>query len=453
MRKKSLVFIFLALTLSITTSGCIDLFHVPGVAVSPDGSRIYFLEGDTEGSSSGQLVSAALGGAADQILYAGTEDDAASAYAIHPVTGEVAYVRSGPASGCTSIEIFNHADSSTRTLIGPEAFGLIGIGTMMQFSPDGSHLALTLLALPPEVTPESLSAEDSELTDEQLAAITYRAYVVNVADASLTEIVPGAPTAFNTLDWNASGTQVALNGWTDAIGDGKVVIFPTDDPEEGVAGDSTNIYVFDVAGNSVSQVSSGLYNYAPTYVGDALFWVGVDAATEMVSIMATEGSPYSTANTITGIAPSPDGTKVVWGESQSTGDSEEQLPGLVYIADSNFANPSLLAELPTNALPDVPIWMPDSQSILVTSTSIISQMVTGFTASFSVSTDGESTPEASVESQTPAIPTVVQINIATGEITPVYSGVVANSGIYAGIIGLAASGVLDDMMGGTGTSE
>ena len=80
-------------------------------------------------------------------------------------------------------------------------------------------------------------------------------------------------------------------------------------------------------------------------------------------------------------------------------------------------------------------------------------MVTGFTASFSVSTDGESTPEASVESQTPAIPTVVQINIATGEITPVYSGVVANSGIYAGIIGLAASGVLDDMMGGTGTSE
>ena len=274
------------------------------------------------------------------------------------------------------------------------------------------------MALPPEVTPESLSAEDSELTDEQLAAITYRAYVVNVADASLTEIVPGAPTAFNTLDWNASGTQVALNGWTDANGDGKVVIFPTDDPEEGVAGDSTNIYVFDVAGNSVSQVSSGLYNYAPTYVGDALFWVGVDAATEMVSIMATEGSPYSTANTITGIAPSPDGTKVVWGESQSTGDSEEQLPGLVYIADSNFANPSLLAELPTNALPDVPIWMP-----------------------------------ASVESQTPAIPTVVQINIATGEITPVYSGVVANSGIYAGIIGLAASGVLDDMMGGTGTSE
>ncbi len=449
MRKKSLVFIFLAVTLSITTSGCIDLFHVPGVAVSPDGSRIYFLEGDIEGSASGQLVSAALGGAADQILYAGTENDAASAYAIHPVTGEVAYVRSGPEAGGTSIEIFNPADSSTRTLIGPEAFGLIGIGTMMQFSPDGSRLALTLLALPPDITPESLNADESELTDEQLAAITYRAYMVNIADASLTEIVPGAPTAFNTLDWNASGTQLALNGWTDANGDGKVVIFPTDDPDNGIAGDSTNVFVYDVAGNGLTQVSNGLYNYAPTYVGDALYWVGVDTATEMVSIMSSEGSPYATTNTITGIAPSPDGSKIVWAETQNSDDSDETLPGLVYIADGNFANPALLVELPTIGLPDVPVWMPDSQSILVTSTSIISQMITGFTASFSVSTDGESTPEASVESETPAAPSVVQINIATGEITTVYSGVVANSGIYAGIIGLAASGALDDLMGGT----
>ena len=449
MRKKSLVFIFLAVTLSITTSGCIDLFHVPGVAVSPDGSRIYFLEGDIEGSASGQLVSAALGGVADQILYAGTENDAASAYAIHPVTGEVAYVRSGPEAGGTSIEIFNPADSSTRTLIGPEGFGLIGIGTMMQFSPDGSRLALTLLALPPDITPESLNADESELTDEQLAAITYRAYMVNIADASLTEIVPGAPTAFNTLDWNTSGTQVALNGWTDANGDGKVVIFPTDEPDNGIAGDSTNVFVYDVAGNGLTQVSNGLYNYAPTYVGDALYWVGADTATEMVSIMSSEGSPYSTSNTITGIAPSPDGSKIVWTETQSSDDSEEQLPGLVYIADGNFANPALLVELPTIGLPDVPAWMPDSQSILVTSTSIISQMITGFTASFSVSTDGESTPEASVESETPAIPTVVQINIATGEITTIYSGAVVNSSIYAGLIGLVASGALDDLMGGT----
>lgn len=449
MRKKSLVFIFLAVTLSITTSGCIDLFHVPGVAVSPDGSRIYFLEGDIEGSASGQLVSAALGGAADQILYAGTENDAASAYAIHPATGEVAYVRSGPEAGGTSIEIFNPADSSTRTLIGPETFGLVGIGTMMQFSPDGNHLAVTLLALPPDITPESLNADESELTDEQLAAITYRAYMVNIADASLTEIVPGAPTAFNTLDWNASGTQVALNGWTDANGDGKVVIFPTDDPDNGIAGDSTNVFVYDVAGNSLTQVSNGLYNYAPTYVGDVLYWVGADTATEMVSILSSEGSPYSTANTITGIAPSPDGSKIVWAETQNSDDSEEQLPGLVYIADGNFANSALLVELPTIGLPDVPVWMPDSQSILVTSTSIISQMITGFTASFSVSTDGESTPEANVASQVPTVPSVVKINIATGEITTVYSGAVANSGIYAGLIGLVASGALDDLMGGT----
>lgn len=453
MRKKSLVFIFLALTLSITTSGCIDLFQVPGVAVSPDGSRIYFLEGDSEGSASGQLVSAPLGGAIDQTLYAGTEDDAASAYAVHPVTGEVAYVRSGPSAGGTSIEILNPADGSTRTLIGPEAFGLIGIGTMLQYSHDGNHLALTLMALPPEVTPESLSAEDTELTDEQFAAITYRAYVVNVADASLTEIVPGAPTAFNTLAWNASGTQIALNGWTDTNGDGKIVIFPTDDPEAGEVGDSTNIYVYDVAGNSLTQLSNGLYNYAPTYVGDILFWVGVDMATEMVSIMTTEGSPYSTVNTITGIAPSPDGTRVAWTETQDSGDSEDQQPGLLYVGEAFFANPVLVAELPTISLPDVPVWMPDGQSILVTSTSIISQMVTSFTASFSFSTDMESTPEATVESETPPAPSVVQVNIATGEVTTVYSGAVANSSIYAGLIGLVASGVLDEMFGDMGTSE
>lgn len=452
MRKKSLVFIFLALTLSITTSGCIDLFHVPGVAVSPDGSRIYFLGGDTESGSSGKLVSAPLGGTVDQTLFEGTEDNAASAYAVSPTTGEVAFVRSGSVAGGTLIEIFNPADGSTRTLIGADAFGIVGIGTMMKYSPDGSRLALTLLALPPDVTPESLNAEESELTDEQIAAITYRAYVVDVAGASLTEIVPSAPTAFNTLSWNASGTQVALNGWTDSNGDGKIVIFPTDDPEEGVVGDGTNVFVYDVAGNSISQVSNSLYNYAPTFVGDNLYWVGADMVTEQIGIMSTEGIPYSSTNTITGIAPSPDGSKVVWAETQDNDSGEEQLPGLVYIADSNFANATLLAELPLNALPDVPVWMPDGQSILVTSTSVISQMITGFTASFSFSTDTESTPEASVESDV-VPPSVVQVNIATGEVTPVYTGAIANSSVYAGLIGLVASGALDEMFGDMDTSE
>ncbi len=447
MRKKSLVFIFLALTLSITTSGCIDLFHVPGVAVSPDGSRIYFLEGDGEGSASGQLVSAPIGGSIDQTLYAGSKDDSASAFAVNPVSGEVAYVRSGLETGGTKLEIFNPADGSTRTVLDVNVFGVTAIGTMMQYSRDGSRIALTVMTLPGDITPDMLNDEEFEMSDEQIAATQYRAFVVNVADGSLTEIVSGVPTAFNTLSWNASGTQIALNGWTDGNGDGKIVILPTEDPESGVVGDGTAVYVYDLAANSLTEVSVGKFNYAPTYAGDQLFWASADLATEMVNLMNTDGMVYSTINTISGIGVSPDGTRLAWSENQDS-DSEEQLPGLVYISDTSFANPTLVVEMADNQLPDAPVWLSDGQTILVGATSVIAQMVMSFTASFSFSTDGtESSSEGSVTSDSSFGTSVVAVNVNTGEITPVYSGPIVNSSMYAGLIGLVASGVLDEMAG------
>ncbi len=458
MRQKSLVLIVLALTLSISTSGCIDLFHVPGVAVSPDGSRVYFLTEDPERSPFGQLVSAPLAGTIDQTLYA-NYDELPSAFATHSTTGEVAFMHTNPVTHRTMLEIFNPADGSTRTLITPETFGIGGVGTMMKYSPDGSHLALTLLALPPDLAPETLNAEESELTDEQIAAMISRVYVVNIADASLTEIVPSVATSFNTLSWNASSTQIALNGGADTNGDGKIVIFPTDEPESGVTGDSTNIYVYDVAGNSLTQLTNGLYNYAPAFVGDMLYWVSLSSShitNKRAKISTTEGILYTTANTITGIAPSPDGTKLAWAEAPGNGGNEELLPGLVYVADNNFANPILMAELPDHPVPDVPVWMPDGQSILITSTNAIAQLVNRYGTS-DIHFDLSSTPEASVETETPVIATIVQINIVTGEATPIYTGPVGNSSAYAGTISLVSSDELENLIeleigvGDTGT--
>lgn len=457
MRKKSFLFLILAVTLSITTSGCVDLFQVPGVAISPDGSRIYFLEspapttGDEESStSSGNLVSAPLGGGIDTLILPSVESEGATAFGVNPVTGEIAFVKYTEANG-SSVEIYNPADASTRILVGPEAFGNFVLGTMLQYSPDGTQLAFTAFTLPPDVALEDLDAEDSELTDEQLAAIKFKAYIVNASDGTLTEIVATPEAAFNTLDWNQSGTQIALNGWSDNNGDGRIIVFPDSESEE--FSDLTQVYLYDVAANSTTQLTSSGINFAPTYAGDSLLWIGFDIANEMAVIQNESGTLYSSPNQVTGLAVSPDGTQVAWVESQSDTESEENLPGLLYVAGEDFASPRLVAELPNILLPDVPVWLPDSQSVLVTSTSLLAALVTGFTASFDMSFGTESTPEVEVEDNSLSIPSVVQVNLQSGEVMPVYSGTILNSSVYSGLIGLIASGVLEDLFADMGMTE
>jgi hypothetical protein len=325
------------------------------------------------------------------------------------------------------------------------------LGTMLQYSPDASRIAFTAVTLPPDIAPADLDAEDSELTPEQLAAIKFKAYVVNAGDGTITEIVAPTEVAFNTLDWNQSGTQIALNGWSDDNGDGQVIVFPDSESEE--FSDLTQVYVYDVAANSTTQLTSGGINFAPTYAGDSLLWIGFDIANEMAVIQNESGTLYSSPNQVTGFAVSPDGTQVAWVESQSDTETEENLPGLLYVAGADFANPRLVAELADILLPDAPVWLPDGQSVLVTSTSLIAALVTGFTASFSVSFDTESTPEASSETTTPSIPSVVQVNLQSGEVTPIYTGTVLNSSIFSVIVGLITSGVLEDLFADMGMTE
>jgi hypothetical protein len=454
-RKKWFVMLALALTLSLAASGCIDLFSVPGVAVSPDGTRLYFLSGEDEGQ--GALVAAPLGGAIDATLFAGSENDTASAFGVNPVTGEIAYIRTSETGG-TSLEIYSPADGSTRQLLGPAAFGAIGIGTLLRYSPDGGNIGVTMVMLPPDIRPTDLQSEKTNVTPEQLAQVRNIAYVVDVNAAALTAISNPESEGATTLAWSPSGSLVAYSAWVDANGDGTIVTFPAVDQMTGDTGDQTHVFLHDLTTGATTALEMAAYDYAPVFLSnDALAYVAVDPMSQQFTIKVFDladgvsSAVYQTANLIPGVALSPAGDRVAWIESPSDMESsgDEQSPSFLYVAGADFSNPRQVKAITEVMLPDAPIWLPDGQSVLVMTTNLFAGLLSSFTASidlsFSTDSMGEATPEVSVDM---ALPPVLKVNVDTGETTTVYEGLILNSNSYSSVIGLTASGALEDMMGG-----
>src|SRR5687767_460647 len=116
MRKKSVVLILMSLVAVFGLSGCLDLFSVPGVVVSPDGQTLYFLGGptvDVAGGEFGTSGDASLlmkldraSGAAEVVL--GDEGSFVSAFDVSPTTGDLAAVATST-EGATRIVLYNPA--------------------------------------------------------------------------------------------------------------------------------------------------------------------------------------------------------------------------------------------------------------------------------------------------------------------------------------------------------
>jgi hypothetical protein len=463
--KKHLLLVITALLL-VSMAGCIDLLAVPGIALSPDGTRIYFLggdfnamSGDSDSDSTLSLTAVNLGDGSSQVIASSTDTSFVGAFDVNPTNGDLAYM---VASDSSEVSIMiQGADGSSRSLTAPGAFGGLALGTMMEYSPDGSQIAVTGLLFPPEMTPDMLENSE-ELTPEQIALIKNVAWIINAGDGSVRLISNPDAERANTIAWNPASNRVAYNAWVDTNGDGKISTgggfgIPGMTPAGATGSDFSEIRLYDVGGGSTTTIASTGLSFAPTFFNDnTLAYISLDASTAMAGgevtiftadIGSGQSTPFhSSSSLITGIRVSPDGTQVAWAELDSGGaassSSGEMPPSHIFVSPVGSAAPNQVAELPGAFLVDTPVWTPDNKGLLISSTNIFSSLIGGMMSGFS-SLDPSATPVAGL----PQGQQVTRIDLESGKTIAVYEGGMLNSGLFASFIGLAELEEMGGMMG------
>lgn len=463
MLKRKLALLASVLVVMFGAAGCLDLFSVPGIALSPDGNQIVFLSGfgqllteeDEEMETQFDLVSANLSDGATTTLYSPDENTLVTAFDINPTNGDVAFT-TATKEGATTIQIYSAG--SIRELVSAANFGASGIGTMMAYSPDGSKIALTMVTMPPEMLPKVLEndEDEAEMTDEEAKAFNFVAYVVDVNSGTITPISSTTERA-NTVTWNPSSTQIVYNAWVDSDGDGIIATVP--DAIKMRAGqpiDNSQLVLYDVASSTSKVIGPLGVNFSPVFLSDAQVGFSSIDPTKAASD-ATAGSYLnvydiasdSTQSTmgslggIYGLSLSPDGSKIAWIESAPSAEDPDNTVYIVVVANPDFSDEQQVIVFDEEvALPDQPIWTPDGSAVLISVTNALAQIPQQISASFS------SSGESSVETEGGAPAQVFRVDIATGESTPVFSGAMINSSFFTGLFGLATSGSMESMLGG-----
>ncbi|MEO8611718.1 MAG: hypothetical protein ABI690_27715 [Chloroflexota bacterium] len=472
--RKHLLLVIAALFM-VFAAGCVDLFAVPGVAVSPDGGTIYFLGGDfslSGGDNSSSVLSLSSANVSDgtsKVIVQGDDSSLISAFAVNPTNGEVAYVMTTKA-GESGISIYG-TDGSSRQLAGKDAFGGLMTGTMMAFSKDGSKIALTGLLFPPEVTPAMLEDSGSDkLTPELMAKIKNVAWLINVADGSVKTISNPDTERANTIAWSPSGNLIAFNTWVDTNGDGTVSSagisgIPGMSAAAPTTSDLSEVHIYDVgSGNTVKVQGTGLA-FGPVFFsdstvgyvsGDAMSLMGGGAGGSAGFSIATAdvgsgaSTPfYSGSNLITGVSVSPDGSQVAWAEVESSAasgaaasGSNNMPPAKIFVSPMGTAAAKQVAELNGMFLVDVPVWTPDGKALFVSSTNILASALGGLG---SMMTGMSTTTDATAEAPKPQ--QVTWVDVGSGETKVVYEGGMLNSGMFASLMSIAGIQGLGSMMG------
>lgn len=473
MSKKRLLIMLIVMLGSLAMSGCVDLFAVPGIAVSPDGTKIYFLGSDValtdlsaDSPDSLQFSVAAFGGSATPIM------EGFGAFAVNPANGDVIFSSGLEEDVNPQTFLMRYSNGEATLFVGPEAFGGNNfLATQMAFSADGSRLAMTGIVLPPT---EELSNFGEELTPEQIAQFDAVVYLVNPNGGSVTLISDPNTAWANTLAWSPSGQYLAYNAWVDTNGDGAISTtggFTSLMDMSALSGtgtaptsDLSQIFIYDVNSGQTTQVNSTAVSYAPAFVSDSqLAYATLDIAFMMFGTggainVYDLGSGSSTVafqsqGTILGIARAPNGSQVAWTQLGATDPATGNSSNELYVADTAFSNPTLIANLGSElGFVDAPVWMPDSSGVLIASTNIFATMMGSMTAAFSgmAGAFGELSAELGAEATVappPEIPTqqVELVKVPSGETSVVYSGVMINSNFFASVIGLAGSGDMESM--------
>jgi hypothetical protein len=457
MLKKRVLWIVLLLLLGGALSGCIDLFAVPGVAVSPDGSQLYFLSSPSADALSGdslQLMTVNLASGESQVLTDAFGGIAVGGFAVNPVSGEVAF-SSGLQDGDTlqSTFIARYQNGEATLFIGPEAFGGSNyLPTQMEYSPDGSKLAMVGIVLPPGADLSQFDTEATSFADLNLQSVVY---IADTNSGTLTQVSDPATTWANTLDWSLDSQTLAYNAWIDNDGDGHIstlgIFASAMTGSFGLASDISQIFLYNVSSGSTTRVETVDTDYAPTFVSStqvafvslpsSAMMGGGGAGVNLYDLTTgTKSTAYQAAGTVLGIAVSPDGSQVAWTETSSETDAEGNSPSQLYVAGIDFSNPRLVySTTPEEILGfvDAPVWTPDGTGILLSSSNILSSFMGTFTSAFGGLAEGFAEASGEEVQLDALLPKVLRVDVASGQSSVAYTGVVINPSFFAGIIAIA----------------
>ncbi|HLA42399.1 MAG TPA: hypothetical protein VJZ27_03125, partial [Aggregatilineales bacterium] len=281
MPKKRILLMMVIVLVTFTTAGCIDLFYIPGIGVSPDGSQLYFLQPfDLTGESSSnevQFASAPFNGTSTPIM------EAFGAFTVNPASGAVVFSSGLQEGEIDQTFLMKYEDGEARLFVGPEAFaGNNFLATQLKYSRDGSRLAMTGILAPPEADLDVLG--DSESFDPtQLGLFDSVVYLVDVNSGALTLVSDPEAAWANTLDWSPDGRYIAYNGWLDSNADG---LISTGGGFASMAGgntggvsDGSQIHIYDTSSGETTNIDGAGTAYAPTWVSNnQLAYVEVDSS-------------------------------------------------------------------------------------------------------------------------------------------------------------------------------
>ncbi len=383
MRYRRWAVTFFALSLAIVLSGCAELFAVQNVKVNQDGQWAAFLVSEEFASRfSLKLINTQNG----DIANVGAVGSQQGAFDWNPTQPEIAYFNLDDA-GVPSVQIATLSNPE----IGVEQFGANAFPgsfwvTQMEYSPDGSKLAMSALLLP----------FGSIIDPNQAPTLSNVQGVLYLADMTTGDLSIVSPNGIlpTTLAWSPDGTYIAYTAWADDNQDNLIDF--TYDPAVGitVGRDHFRTFVYEVATDSTTPVNHpDFYHLSPTWLDGKRLVMIANSSTatsptpnnslvvydvvsqQSATLVAADGQ-----NTIISVVASPDGAKLAYVTIPQGNDlSSVSISSQLFVAQSNGANPVAIYSIDgTTGILDAAAWSNTSTQIYVSTANPPSAQMTAF---------------------------------------------------------------------------
>lgn len=444
--KKRILLTVVFASFVLTAGGCIDLSAVPGVAILPgDDHQVVFLEANQtfmdDGFANGgtdRLVTMELTGGGTVAYYdAEVSGGFVTAFDAHPTDNAVAFVVTEEGVGMTIKLVQDGSSTDLASFPLSDEQGL-AFGTQLSFSPDGRYLAIALVEFPAEFT--FVQFETLGATPDVLAQLRFVAYLLDMTTSELTPLNDPSTEAVTTFVWNPAGTHLAYTAWVDTNADGRILVSGINGQEKITYMDLCQLRIREIATGVITPIASETVDVTPEFLdNDRLAYVAygtviaedlTEAAIHLYDL--AEGAASIVRDVpnrlVSGIAVSPDGSRVAWVEYPLAVLNGEDDYASLLLSDLSFTEPVEIEITELNGVVDVPVWIPDADGVLLTAG--------GFGGTLLVSS------EESGEESNPN--TLVRVDLATGEQTVLSDLPLLNPSILSAAAGVYAANPDED---------
>lgn len=436
MLHKRLMTGLLAVLMSVSLTGCFDLFGLPNTSVSSNGEWLAFLTGSFEETEDWSLTAVNVE-TQEQVVF-DIEGADEGAFDWHPDGEQLAFFSaiSDEESNVEAAGLYlaNVASPTEVTTITEDLENVFV--TQLAFSPDGTQLAFTALTSPQEgqLATDFGQGEGGEGDPLELDAALY---LVNVETGEIRQVTDVERLFPSVLAWSPDSAKIAFTAWNDGNEDGLIDFSGAG--LESFPGDTLGVYYYVIADDTVTRVSAeSSLGLSPSWLNDntiiyanlnffglstndpdALSINSYDISTDTDSTIAS-GSMLGTGTLA--VSASPMGDRIAFvglGLEEAAGleggdEEEPPQPGRIFVMDADGSNVEMVYEIAppegsdNDILLDVPVWSNDGSMLFISAGNPFGSLSTLFSG-FGESDDVAASivPVTAVDLANPEEPTVL----------------------------------------------